>query len=80
MDRVAGVVLFLRGHEQVGLPSDPVGGNMDLSNDGRLFVAPKRSNTLYAIDPTNGATLGSVSITGDGNDHISGVAVANNAT
>jgi len=59
-----------------GLPSQPVGATMDLSNDGRLFVAPL-GNTLYAIDPTTGTTLGSVSITSAGNNYIAGVAVAN---
>ncbi len=59
------------------LPSDPVGANMDLSNDGRLFVAPQRSNVIYAIDPNTGVAMGSASITGDSNDHISGVAVSN---
>jgi WD40 repeat protein len=49
---------------------------MDLSNDGRLFVAPL-GNTIYAVDPTTGSTLGSVSITDGGDDYISGVAVSN---
>jgi WD40 repeat protein len=58
-----------------GLPSTPLSACMDLSNDGQLFVAPL-GNTIYAVDPATGSTLGSVSITDGGGDYISGVAVS----